>query len=348
MSEKQWDVFISYASEDKDAIAEPLAQALRHAGIMVWLDQQELKLGDSLSEKIDEGLANSHFGVVILSQAFLNKHWTKKELAGLRAREEEGRKVILPVWHGIAKSDILKYSPILADGLAATTGCGIEGVATQIVKVVFDPKSTSPSAKHPSLTRVMLKLLDEPPNRATMVEFLQMAEKIVDMWHIFGPNSRSFDGEIVGDVKFDVVATYSGHGVRHTFSLLSEVWSDPFENSHEEAPLVSREVTYLLDSIANSRNYFLDHWQTIHPVLLDKARRRRSLYTGRDEEAWYSRFLSEQPDIMFQLYCGRRREIDRTDRKTLAWGSLRKKYHFIEIRSYDAIVDALFEKEKSS
>ena len=61
MSEKQWDVFISYASEDKDAIAEPLAQALRHAGIMVWLDQQELKLGDSLSEKIYEGFAKIHF-----------------------------------------------------------------------------------------------------------------------------------------------------------------------------------------------------------------------------------------------------------------------------------------------
>ncbi len=56
---KQWDVFISHASEDKKAVVLPLADALKKAGIKVWLDQQELRIGDSLREKIDEGLAKS-------------------------------------------------------------------------------------------------------------------------------------------------------------------------------------------------------------------------------------------------------------------------------------------------
>ena len=69
---KKWDVFISHASEDKQAIALPLAESLVRSGLKVWLDRFELRVGHSLREKIDEGLSESAFGVVILSEHFLN------------------------------------------------------------------------------------------------------------------------------------------------------------------------------------------------------------------------------------------------------------------------------------
>src|SRR2546430_2140891 len=96
---KRWDVFISHASEDNESIVEPLANCLRSAGLKVWLDRQALHLGDSLREKIDEGLSESRFGVIVFSKHFLEKGWPKRELNGLMALEEDGRKVILPVWH---------------------------------------------------------------------------------------------------------------------------------------------------------------------------------------------------------------------------------------------------------
>jgi TIR domain len=49
-----WDVFISHASEDKAKVARPLTELLQRAGLKVWLDENELTLGDSLSRKIDE------------------------------------------------------------------------------------------------------------------------------------------------------------------------------------------------------------------------------------------------------------------------------------------------------
>jgi hypothetical protein len=55
---KTWDLFISHASEDNE-VARPLAGRLTSAGLRVWLDAQELRIGDSLSSKIDEGLAQS-------------------------------------------------------------------------------------------------------------------------------------------------------------------------------------------------------------------------------------------------------------------------------------------------
>ena len=134
--EEEWDVFISHASEDKEAIATPLAEALRAKGLRVWYDDFALKLGDSLRQSIDRGLARSRFGVVILSGYFFQKHWPQQELNGLATREVKGGKVILPVWHGVGFADVANYSPTLADRLAVQTKDGLAQVVRKILEVV--------------------------------------------------------------------------------------------------------------------------------------------------------------------------------------------------------------------
>jgi hypothetical protein len=115
---KKWDVFISHASEDKPYV-EPLAKALEAAGVSVWYDRLVLEWGDDLRPMIDNGLVNCRYGIVILSKAFLaKKKWTEHELNGLFAREQAGKKLVLPIWHGITRDDLLQYSPALADRLA--------------------------------------------------------------------------------------------------------------------------------------------------------------------------------------------------------------------------------------
>jgi TIR domain len=54
---KDWDVFISHASEDKDEVVRPLAYELQERGLRVWFDESELRIGDSLRRKIDQGIA---------------------------------------------------------------------------------------------------------------------------------------------------------------------------------------------------------------------------------------------------------------------------------------------------
>ena len=132
----KWDVFISHASEDKDSVARPLASLLTRSGLAVWLDAHELRLGDSLSAKLNEGIAESRFGVVILSRAFFAKDWPTRELAALTALESRQRKVTLPVWHGIDAEVVAKYMPLMADKLAVDTGGGLGTVATYILDIV--------------------------------------------------------------------------------------------------------------------------------------------------------------------------------------------------------------------
>jgi len=135
-----WDIFISHASEDKDVVVRPLAECLRSLGLKVWYDEFTLLLGDSLRQSIDYGLANSRFGIVVLSPNFLAKNWPRKELDGLFSREAEGEKVILPVWHNIDQTELSKHSPMMADRFAVSTSKGLDAVVKEIMKVV-DPYS---------------------------------------------------------------------------------------------------------------------------------------------------------------------------------------------------------------
>jgi hypothetical protein len=139
---REFDVFISHASEDKDAVVRPLAQTLRDGGLRVWYDEFELRIGDSLRRKIDKGLVSSRFGIVVLSQAFFGKGWTNYELDGLVTRSTTGEQIILPVWHNISKQEVVAFSPTLADKVARNTATHtVEDIAAEIVEVVTQPYS---------------------------------------------------------------------------------------------------------------------------------------------------------------------------------------------------------------
>ena len=114
----QWDLFISHASEDKDALVRPLAEGLSNHGVRVWYDEFALTVGDSLRQSIDRGLASSRYGIVVLSPDFFAKGWPQYELDGLTTKQMMGQKVILPIWHNIDRDAVAAASPSLADMLA--------------------------------------------------------------------------------------------------------------------------------------------------------------------------------------------------------------------------------------
>ncbi|HET6556979.1 MAG TPA: DUF1883 domain-containing protein [Prolixibacteraceae bacterium] len=134
---KNYDVFISHASEDKDEIVRPLVYALQAEGLSVWYDEFEMKIGDSLRRKIDKGLANSRFGIVVLSKDFIKKGWTNYELDGIITKSISGEQVVLPIWHNITKKEVIDFSPSLADKLARNTAAyTVEEIATEIAEVI--------------------------------------------------------------------------------------------------------------------------------------------------------------------------------------------------------------------
>jgi hypothetical protein len=75
---------------------------------------------------------------VVLSSSFFQKNWTQYELDGMTAREMDGRKMILPIWHKVTKNEVLQFSPTLADKIALNTSISsIEEIAQSITEVVL-------------------------------------------------------------------------------------------------------------------------------------------------------------------------------------------------------------------
>lgn len=116
-----YDVFVCHASEDKDEVVRPLAHGLRDAGLRVWYDEFELRIGDSLRGRIDHGLTNSRIGLVVFSPNFFEKGWSRYELNGLIAKMNVDGSPIFPVWHNISMREIMRHSPALVDIVALKT-----------------------------------------------------------------------------------------------------------------------------------------------------------------------------------------------------------------------------------
>lgn len=132
------DVFLSHASEDKDDIARPLKEALEARGVTVWFDEIKIKLGQSIRQEIETGIAHARFGVVVLSPDFFAKQWTQAELDAMFSKKmSSGENTILPIWHRVTKDQVQAQSPLLAGILALNTSLNtLDEIADSITDVV--------------------------------------------------------------------------------------------------------------------------------------------------------------------------------------------------------------------
>lgn len=89
-------LFLSHSSKDKFFVGK-LAEKFNEHGVKVWIDEAEIKIGDSLLEKITEGVKTSDYLVIILSHNSVESNWVQKELQMAMTREILGSKVILPL-----------------------------------------------------------------------------------------------------------------------------------------------------------------------------------------------------------------------------------------------------------
>jgi hypothetical protein len=134
--EQPYDFFISHAWADKEGFVEDFVQKAKHAGLNVWYDRQALDWGDSIRQKIDDGLRRSYFGVVVLSPNFFERPWTQYELDGIVQRDLSGQGRLLPIWHRLTQDDVAKHAPSLANRLAlSTSNYSTDDIVTELVSM---------------------------------------------------------------------------------------------------------------------------------------------------------------------------------------------------------------------
>lgn len=90
-------VFISYSTKDSKFVNELSAELVKNR-INIWLDKWEMQPGDSLIDKIQDGLTDSSFLLVVLSENSVQSEWCKKELnSGLMREIKEKKVVVIPI-----------------------------------------------------------------------------------------------------------------------------------------------------------------------------------------------------------------------------------------------------------
>lgn len=130
--ESTQDIFISHAGRDKERYVQPLAEALAQKSVTFWLDNIEIAWGDSVASKINEGLANSRFVLLCLSQAFLRRPWPEAEMAAAFAlQNDSGVKRVLPLILD-SKEAVLAKLPLVAGLAYREFSVGVTAVADEI------------------------------------------------------------------------------------------------------------------------------------------------------------------------------------------------------------------------
>ncbi|HEY9405055.1 MAG TPA: toll/interleukin-1 receptor domain-containing protein, partial [Pyrinomonadaceae bacterium] len=114
------NIFISYNHQDKD-FAGRLACDLKAAGLSVWWDQWEIKVGDSIIQKVSDGISGSAHLIVVLSPSSVKSDWVKREVGSALWRQLSTEKDIVPLPVLIADCEIpvllceIKYADFRQD-----------------------------------------------------------------------------------------------------------------------------------------------------------------------------------------------------------------------------------------
>ena len=154
------DVFISYVSQDEE-FANELAERLQTEGVVV--QKSMLGLGDSLTHRVEQGLQDASYGILILSESFFMWPWSEtdiEQMAGID-RRFKGSTLLLSVWFDIDQQNIARYSETLATRVGVPSKMGLDVVIKEILRVVKPTRSYESSYKQEWSDR---STQDEAPN----------------------------------------------------------------------------------------------------------------------------------------------------------------------------------------
>lgn len=130
-------IFLSHNSADKPFVRR-LASDLDAQGIGYWLDEAEIKVGESLIEKIREGIDDAAYVAVILSPDSVNSRWVQREVDVAMNQEIQGRRVkVLPVMYRMCDLPGFLLGKKYADFTDATRYEGALEELVRSIDVVF-------------------------------------------------------------------------------------------------------------------------------------------------------------------------------------------------------------------
>lgn len=139
-------VFLSWGWEDR-AMAESVAQRLMSKGIETWWSEWCINAGDSLRQKIDEGLADCTHFIVLMTPTSINKPWVKEEMdAGFTLMLSKKRIQFIGLRYGL----LVDHLPPLLQGRLSPQVQGIEDELTGLINEIYGLSKKPPLGVAPA------------------------------------------------------------------------------------------------------------------------------------------------------------------------------------------------------
>jgi hypothetical protein len=91
-----FDVFVSYSRHDADWV-RVLAENLYRTGFEVFFDEWEIRSGDVLVHRLEDGIHVATNGVLVVSPASVARPWVLEEYAAMLTRAVAGEQRLIPV-----------------------------------------------------------------------------------------------------------------------------------------------------------------------------------------------------------------------------------------------------------
>jgi len=127
------DLFLCHSAADKANIVIPLSRELAASGVTFWLDEAEIKLGESITQKIGEGLCSARYVMAFISRSFLRRKWPQQELrAALALALSTVPTRVLPILVGVRAETFFRHYPLLSDVKCGSTKDGLHRLAEQL------------------------------------------------------------------------------------------------------------------------------------------------------------------------------------------------------------------------
>lgn len=138
-------VFLSHTSVDKPFVRK-LARDFENHGINFWLDERDIKIGQSLIDKIREGLDEVNYVAVILSPASVNSSWVQREIDVAMNQEIQGKTVkILPIMYKHCNPPGFLFGKLYADFTEESNYPNAFRKLVESMGIVFNKKALEPT-----------------------------------------------------------------------------------------------------------------------------------------------------------------------------------------------------------
>lgn len=117
---KKYDVFISFGGKDtRTNFLSHLVGALHRKKIRIFMDEEDLKIGDQISPALEKAIKGSTIYAIILSENYASSSWCLNELDHILLCKEKYKRIVVPVFYHVDPSDVRKQQKNYATAFAA-------------------------------------------------------------------------------------------------------------------------------------------------------------------------------------------------------------------------------------